>query len=248
MGVTSSGDDVRLVPVLLDWWKIRLLSRGLLPTTREFFAELWDFIRESTPERHRQRYGDVGYDWDYRVDTTSATVGFRDRLLGAFSSAYQPTEPEAFRDMLHQLPISFSDFTFIDLGSGKGRTLLMASDFAFRRIIGVELIPTLHKIAEQNVSKYQSPVQKCSHIELICQDARNFVFPPDPLVVYLFNPFPEPILKRVLTNLQESLRHHPRRAYVIYYNPVLEHALQNNGFLLKMTYSEHCAIYVSSTD
>ena len=244
--MSAPDQELGLARVLRDWWKIRLLTRGVVPTVKEFFAELWDFIRESTPERHRQRYGDVGYDWDYRVDTTSATVGFRDRLLGAFSSAYQPTEPEPFRDMLNQLPISFRDFTFIDLGSGKGRTLLMASDFPFRRIIGVELIPTLHRIAEENVQKYQSSSQQCSRIELACQDARTFVFPNEPLVLYLFNPFPEPVLKHVLLNLEQSLHQHPRPAYVIYYNPVLEHALQNNRSFAKMTAAEHCAIYVSA--
>ena len=106
-----------------------------------FAAELWGFLRDSTPEQRRRRYGDVEYDWDHRVDTTSATVGWRDRLLGVFHSAYQPTEPALFHEMLAALNITFEDFTFIDLGSGKGRALLMASDYPFLRIVGVELLP-----------------------------------------------------------------------------------------------------------
>ena len=47
-------------------------------------------------------------------------------------------------------------FTFVDLGSGKGRTLLMASDYPFRRIIGVELLPSLHQIAQENLRQYKS--------------------------------------------------------------------------------------------
>ncbi len=42
--------------------------------------------------------------------------------------------------MMAALPIEFNQFTFIDLGSGKGRTLLMASDFPFRKILGVEIL------------------------------------------------------------------------------------------------------------
>ena len=57
----------------------------------------------STPERLRQRYGDADYDWDYRVNTTSGAVGWRDRLLGMFHSEYQPTEPVAFHEMLDAL-------------------------------------------------------------------------------------------------------------------------------------------------
>ena len=86
-----------------------------------------DFVRDSIPERRRQKYGDIDYDWEHRVDTTEATVSFRNRLLGVFHSAYQPTEPEAFHQMMRALPIDCSQFVFIDLGSGKGRTLLMAS-------------------------------------------------------------------------------------------------------------------------
>ena len=47
---------------------------------------LAEFVRDSTPERLRQRYGDADYDWDHRVNTTSAAVGWRDRLLGVFHS------------------------------------------------------------------------------------------------------------------------------------------------------------------
>ena len=107
------------------------------------------------PRASRQRFGDADYDWDYRVNTTSGAVGWRDRLLGMFHSAYQPTEPVAFHEMLDavqqapgpgQTTLNFRDFTFIDLGSGKGRTLLMASDYPFRRIVGVELLHICMKL------------------------------------------------------------------------------------------------------
>ena len=61
------------------------------------FRNLWRFLRDSTPERRRQRYGDMEYDWEHRVDTTSGTVGWRTRLLGLFHSPYQPTEPVLFK-------------------------------------------------------------------------------------------------------------------------------------------------------
>ena len=122
-----------------------------MAAARQFLAALWEFARDSTPERRRQRYGDADYDWDHRVNTTSGAVGWRERLLGGFHSAYQPTEPGVFREMLEglqqQTAIDFRDFIFVDLGSGKGRTLLMVSDYPFRRIIGIELLPSLHQIA-----------------------------------------------------------------------------------------------------
>src|SRR5579863_10326499 len=135
-----------LVTTIHDWWKENSARDGFFFTSKHFISTLWEFVRESTPSRRRQRYGDVEYDWDFRVDTTGATVGWRDRLLGHFHSPYQPTEPALFREMLESLMLAgstlanarfdFREFTFIDIGSGKGRALLMAADYPFRRILG----------------------------------------------------------------------------------------------------------------
>jgi SAM-dependent methyltransferase len=225
------------------WWRNVSSYEGRYLATRRLFGVLWEFVRDSTPERLRQRFGDADYDWDYRVNTTSGAVGWRDRLLGQFHSAYQPTEPAAFHEMLNTLQqsptpdhtvINFRDFTFIDLGSGKGRTILMASDYPFRRIIGVELLPSLHQIAVQNLSQYKSDTQKCFALESICTDATAFRFPNDPLVIYLFNPFPETGMRQVFANLKQSLGKYPRRVYVLYHNPLLEHVLTESGFLCKL--------------
>src|SRR5277367_4265889 len=156
------------------WWNGVAGREGGLAATRQLFAALWEFARDSTPERRRQRYGDADYDWEHRVDTTSAAVGWRDRLLGLFHSPYQPTESALFHEMLEALRLQsgsdFHDFVFVDLGSGKGRTLLMASDYAFRRIVGVELLPALHQAAQENVSKYRSESQRCFSVKSICAD------------------------------------------------------------------------------
>src|ERR1700677_694192 len=114
------------------WWKDVALRHGRTVATRQLLSNLLEFARDSTPERLRQRYGDAEYDWEHRVNTTSAAVGWRERLLGVFHSPYQPTESVLFHEMIEALreqsQLDFRDFTFIDLGSGKGRTLLMASD------------------------------------------------------------------------------------------------------------------------
>jgi SAM-dependent methyltransferase len=230
-----------------EWWKARVRERGPMQAGKLLVTELWDFVRDSTPDRHRQRYGDADYDWDYRVNTTSATVSFRDRLIGVFSSAYQPTDPAFFHDMMRSLPIAFADFTFLDLGSGKGRTLLMASDYPFHRIIGIELLPSLHAIAEQNIQLYNSPTQRCFALESVCADARNYPFPREPFVAYLFNPFPEDILRQVIQNLEVSLEQHPRPAYLVYHNPVLPFVIEDHGKFRKVVTSDYYSIYVSET-
>jgi len=232
---SSTPRDISLLSTVRGWWSETVVREARIAAARRLLAAMWEFVRDSTPGRERQRYGDVDYDWEYRVNTTSAAVGWRDRLFGVFHSAYQPSEPAVFHEMIgtlrEQAGLDFRDFTFIDLGSGKGRTLLMASDYPFRRIVGVELLSVLHRLAQENVSKYRSAAQKCFAVEAVCGDAREFVFPAEPLLLYLFNPLPEAGLRQVMANLEQSLRAHPRAVYVVYHNPLLEHVLaQATGF------------------
>jgi hypothetical protein len=199
-------------------------------------------VRESTPERRRQRYGDMEYDWENRVNTTSGTVGWRARLLGLFHSPYQPTEPVLFREMMASLPIEFDTFTFVDLGSGKGRTLLMASEYPFRKIVGVELIAKLHRAAEENIRVYQAATQRCTQIEAVCADACEFVFPETPLVLYLFNPLPEAGLRRVIRNLEQSLEQSPRPVWIVYHNPAMDSVLAASRALVRVGGTEQYSV------
>jgi SAM-dependent methyltransferase len=236
---------ISLLRSIRDSFRSTRARGGLLFALRTLLTNLWDFLLDSTPSRRRQRYGDIDFDWDYRVDTTGATVGWRDRLLGVFHSAYQPTEPGFFHPMLQALEIDFPRFTFIDLGSGKGRTLLMASDYPFRRILGVELLPSLHQIAVENLKKYSSPAQRCFAIESLCEDARSFEFPLEPTVLYLFNPLPEEGLAAAMQNLADSLRAYPREVYVLYQNPVLRHVLDATPGLRYVTRDQYYLLYKS---
>jgi len=236
-------EDPSLVASFCDWWKDQRRALSAWDTLRRLTGELWEFVRDSTPERRRQRYGDVEFDWDRRVNTTSAAVGWRDRLLGVFHSVYQPTEPAAFREMLESLQIDFRDYTFIDLGSGKGRTLLMASEYPFRRILGIELLPELNRIAEDNIRVYRSDSQRCFAVGSQCADARDFVFPPDPIVVYLFNPLFESALEQVMSNLARALRETPREAFVLYHNPLLAHVIEHEPGWVKLAGNPQYAVY-----
>jgi SAM-dependent methyltransferase len=253
---SSALPPISVLTTAWQWWTYAAHYEGYLRATRRLAGVLWEFARDSTPERRRLRFGDADYDWDHRVNTTSGAVGWRDRLLGMFHSEYQPTAPEAFHEMLDDLqrslqetrgrvPLDFRDFTFLDLGSGKGRTLLMASDYPFRRIVGVELLHSLHQIAQENLRLYKSESQKCFPLESICADATAFPLPDDPLVIFLFNPFPESGMRRVVANLEQSLRTHPRPVYVLYHNPLLEHTLGECALLKKIVGAHQYSLFSS---
>jgi SAM-dependent methyltransferase len=245
----SASPQISLSRSARQWWNDVAGREGRAAATRQLVTALWEFARDSTPERRRQRYGDADYDWEHRVDTTSAAVGWRDRLLGVFHSPYQPTESALFQEMIEALRqqshSDFHDFVFLDLGSGKGRTLLMASDYPFRRIVGVELLLALHQAALENLSKYRSESQKCFALESIRADATEFPFPAEPTVLYLFNPFPEAGLRRMMAHLEQSLREHPRAMYVLYHNPLLKQVLGESATLKKIGGTHQYAIYES---
>ena len=240
------GEYLNFFSAICRWWRETFTHHGFLAMAQQCSSVLNTFLRESMPSHRRQRYGDIDFDWDHRVDTTSATVGWRDRLLGVLNSPYQPTEESLFHQMISSLDIDFRNFTFIDIGSGKGRALLMASHYPFRRILGVELLPALHQVAEQNIAKYKNELQFCHKVESICADARDFVFPVEPIVLYLFNPLPADGLAHVLNNLERSLQLGSRHVYVLYHNAEHEHLLTESAFLQKIGGSHQYSLFSNS--
>jgi len=238
---------------LRDWWRRERSALGFYYALRGVALVTRDFLRESLPEHRRRRYGDMDYDWNYRVDTTSATVGWRTRLLGLLHTSYQPIEPEFFRDVIGKLAIDFAQFTFIDIGSGKGRALLLAAEYPFARIVGVELMPELNRAAQENISKFSFPPPFPpaagegwgSRIEALCGDASDYAFPLEPLVIFLFNPLPEWALRKLVTNLDRSIREHARRVYVVYVNPVFVRIFESSPHFVKVYLTAQCAIFES---
>ena len=162
------------------------------------------------------------FDWQHRV-RTCGNANLTDLTLAGNNTAhavhYHPSHPKFLFEVLTDLPVDYSSNTFIDFGSGKGRVLLVASEFPFAEIIGVEFAAELHEIASRNIRSYQSKTQKCKNVRSLNLDAAEFQFPLTDLVLYLFNPFGPGVLTPVLQNLQRSIESHPRNVLLIYMSP-----------------------------
>ena len=211
-----------LAAAALRWQRDSLRARGLLGSLRYLAGQFVECAKDSLPERRRSRFGDVDYDCDHAVDTTWARLPLSVRLREVFSERlYQPTAEEEFAAIMQHLStVDLENFTFIDLGSGNGRALLLAAMHPFARIVGVEVQPALDAIARRNVERFHRAGRQCHSIELVCADAREYRFPPANLVIYLFNPFPDYVLREVLANLVASARSAPRAIFVLYNAPL----------------------------
>jgi hypothetical protein len=152
------------------------------------------------------------YDWKHGVDTTSIVPISQLSVLGGNAPSaiqYEPVSPDELKSTLAEIDVRFDEHTFIDFGSGKGRVLLMAAAYPFRKIIGVEFAKELHQIALSNVNRYRG-LRRCHDIECIHADATEFAIPPGPLVIFLNNPFRDPVMSRVIQNVWRSIAADPR--------------------------------------
>jgi hypothetical protein len=129
---------------------------------------------------------------------------------------YAPVRVANARAALRDLPVKdLAQYTFVDVGSGKGRVLFVAAELPFRTVMGVEFATDLHQQAIENIGRYRHWGQRRGEIQSILADAAQFEFPNDNLVLFLFNPFGPEIMARMLGNLGRSIKARPRHVVVV---------------------------------
>lgn len=168
-----------------------------------------------------------------RIDSPNVKVGVQ----------YEPVSELYFHRMLGAVDLPPDTYAFVDLGSGKGRALLMAAEYPFARYVGIDFSPELHEIAERNVERYKARTGSTQSFELRVGDAAGFEFPPEPIALHLFNPFGEPVLRQVLDRLAASLRESPRNVLVFYKNPQHRRLFEEAPFLSRVKATSQYAVY-----
>lgn len=195
------------------------------PSPLRFGPALIEVIRVYNPvyriaNKLRMREA-AAFDRRYRVDTERPV--FVDELRIPVRSAgdaryYAATPVRDFRRLVRKSGVTAERFTFVDLGCGKGRVLMLASEAGFRRIIGVEADPHLCEIAKANARRWREHHAGSAPIEVINADARDYDFPPDDLFVYLFNPFDGEVLDDVARHLALASEATGRALVIAYFN------------------------------
>ena len=165
--------------------------------------------------------GDYMFDIKYGTDTVSWVNLKNLRVVGKNrkrASMYQPTHVYPLKKLFEELNIPQGKI-FIDLGCGKGRVLLVASEFGFKELRGIEFASELCKTAVTNCSVYKDKTGTKAEFQIIESDVVDYDIH-DEDVFFMFHPFDDFVLRQVLRKITLSLLMNKRKIWIIYRNPV----------------------------
>ena len=110
--------------------------RGFLGTIKCAFQKAAQPLLERTPSRRRQRRlkeeADRAFDSRHGVETGGIIQLNQLQIAGSSweqGVPYWAIDPGVFTQLLGAFSIQHDNFTFIDYGSGKGRAVLLASEY-----------------------------------------------------------------------------------------------------------------------
>lgn len=191
--MNSAGENLRSLAASQPW------LRPVFKTLGKARCRVWDLVHGV------DTCGDTPL-LNLKFDSANKTPGLE----------YQSHHPAIIRAGLRSLEIRHQDYTFVDFGCGKGRVLLVASEFSFRKIIGIEFAPQLAETARQNLKTYRAANRKCLDLEVITADATQYELAPEPQVLYFYSPFARKAMDQVVQNIENSLQKSPRDLLVLF--------------------------------
>jgi len=173
--------------------------------------------------------------FDRRFGTdTASEVALKDAGVlsgGDPYGVYRPFWESIFHSAMGLLPIDFPQFTFVDVGSGKGKILMLAAQYPFKAVEGVEYGAVLHDAAERNIAIFRKATGTRVPIKPILGDAMAYDLPAGPAVCIIFNAFDEMTNTIVLRRIASQAGEGERPVFVIYANlrSVVERAIGRGG-------------------
>lgn len=170
----------------------------------------------------RETLRNQAFDAKHGTDTAAETPLIEAGLSAADAergnTVYRVFWERNFQAIIDDIDIDHTSYTFVDIGSGKGKLLLLASLLPFKRVLGVELAPLLHEIALSNIVAFHSPSQRCANITSLLGDALSFELPDGPLFCLMVNPFDEITLRRVMARIADQRLASQHPVFVVYAN------------------------------
>jgi SAM-dependent methyltransferase len=188
------------------------------------------------PNRHALHPFDLKYGTDtggYLRPDEIGSGGIHDAMNNGYSAVAPSVFREACRRWRETLPPSaarLEAYTFVDVGAGKGRALLLAAELPFRKVIGVELNEALARIAQRNVTPWKRIARSRAEIRVMHEDAAEFRWPRTPLLVYLNNPFECALVELLASRIAAAAVSGPGLVDLLYVNPACADTLTRQGF------------------
>ncbi|MGY1794619.1 methyltransferase domain-containing protein [Geodermatophilus sp. SYSU D00525] len=161
------------------------------------------------------------FDRKFGLDTRGWRTPDADAVARSLHRDNTDFEPMSVRELgriFAGLPADPAGLTFVDLGCGKGGPLAVAALHRFHRVIGVELDSRLARTARRNAAVLQARTP--TRIEVVEADASTYRLPPEPTLLFLYNPFGAGTMGEVAKSVVASLHERPRPLFVLYVNPV----------------------------
>lgn len=162
------------------------------------------------------------FDIAHGVDTSgfvSAGDCSADQALAANISPYVGSQPSIIRAVLATLPEPES-YAFVDIGCGKGRPLIVASEFPYRRVLGVDLSPELAVVARANAAAISARYPDRSAIDIQVGDACAVRAPADRVVYYMYHAFNRSLVDALIANVERQIVDGLDHVFFVYYDPV----------------------------
>jgi SAM-dependent methyltransferase len=160
---------------------------------------------------------DYLFDWRFGTDTVTRVqkyaldIDSRNRHLG---SGYQGTRALALSRFLKSMQLG-SDRVLLDLGSGKGKVLLVAAQCGLREVHGVEWSAMLCSVASRNIAAFRRKTGSSTVFKVFHSDAVDYPIEDREDVFYLYRPFEDPVLAQVIRNIESSVRSCPRKIWIV---------------------------------
>ncbi len=170
---------------------------------------------ESSIPFYIEKLKEIFYEGKYKIDTLPSENVKNER---AINFSYQPT-PYSFLEYLFSKYPFISCDHFVDFGCGKGRTLLMASEYSCPLITGYEINDDIFYTLSRNIDSYKKISNTSSKFTLINDDAAKVILEDTTNKFNFFNPFHLKIYIKVINSITESLKRNPRKVYLFLYMP-----------------------------
>lgn len=179
----------------------------------------WLFRARLRLEDPKSRAWDARHGVDTAAEVPLGAAGVAAGAVARGNAVYRVTWGGLIDQALKALDVTdHGRWTFVDYGSGKGKAMLMAADYPFARIVGVEYAPALHETAVANCRAYRGARQQCRALEPVLGDVLAYEPPPGPLAVFMCNPFDAATLGAVFDRWRARTAAGERELRVIYCN------------------------------